>query len=314
MVEKTYHYLSKKPFVALFTHLVTLLVYGRQIFPPAAIDYIKALKTLLSYPPHLESLDQTNWKIVVRVCWASLLGDPVRLGDEIDEDVEEDELGSEEDVKPFQATQGANGHPRQKTLSTINSEVAGLLPILLSSAAAPLLPRVPDKDTIYISEPSTGLTMLLKVGRFFQLYPNDNNAHLPILASLNLVLAQLELNARDEMVSASAKLVPLLATIWTTRKKDIREQALIALRTLLPFATHKAVLDHDKKGAVREALCKISEYLSKEGQLRWGCQPLDLSVIRLKVMSRKGKEKECPSLFSFSTMSVSRLQNIAEGY
>lgn len=305
IAEKTYHFLSKKPFVALFTHLVTLLVYGRQIFPPAAIDYIKALKTLLSYPPHLESLDQTNWKIVVGVCWASLLGDQVRLSDEIDEDVEEDERDSDRDVKPLDATQGVNGHARQKTLSTINSEVAGLLPILLSSSAAPLLPHVPDKDTVYVPEPSTGMTMMLKVSRFFQQYPNDNNAHLPVLQSLNLVLAQMELNARDEMVSASVKLLPLLASLWTARKKDIREQVLIALRTMLPFATHKTVPEHDKKGTTREALSKIYEYLIKEGQLRWGCQPLDLSVIRLKLISRKGKEKEDLSPFTSSMMSVS---------
>lgn len=295
--------------MALFTHLVSLLVYGSRIFPPAALDYTKAIKTLLSYPPHLECLDQASWRRLTRVCWASLLGDPVRLGDDPEDELEDDEDESEVDVKPFEATQGANGHHRQKTLSTINSEIAGLLPILFSSSAAPLVSPLPEKDTVYVPEPSTGLTMMLKIHRFFTHYPTDNNAHLPILQSLNLVLGEMELNARDEMVAASVKLLPQLANMWSTRKKDIREQVLIALRTLLPFATHKITVEHDKTGSVREALGRIFDYLGKEGQLRWGCQPLDLSAIRLKLVTRKGKEKEDLSPFTTSITGVSRLQS-----
>lgn len=300
IAEKTCHYLSKKPFVTLFTHLMSLLVYGGHIFPPTSIDYIKAIKTLLSYPPHLECLDQTNWRMITGICWASLLDDPVRLGDEIDE--EEEELGSDRDEKPLDG----KGAGRQKPLSTVNSEIAGLLPILLSSPAAPLLPPLPEKGANFVLEPSTGLTMMLKVHRFFTQYPTDNNAHLPVLQGLNAVLGEMELNARGETIVASIKLLPQLANMWTTRKKDIREQLLVALRILVPFVTHKLALETDKAGSARQALCKIMDHLVKEGQLRWGCQPLDLSVVRLRLRSRKGKEKEELSPFQLSTMSVGR--------
>lgn len=307
VAERTYHHLNKRPLLALVTHMITLLVYGGQMFPPAAVDYTKALKTLLSYPPHIEVLDKMTWKALVGVCWASLLGDPVRLTDQLDDAVEEeDELeGSDVDIKPSTATHGLNGQSRQKTLSTINSEIAGLLPILLSSNAAPLLSPLPEKGEPYTPEPSTGYNMLLKVVRFFQQYPNDNNAHLSVLQSLNAVLGELELNAREGMISAGVKLLPVLANLWTTRKKDVREQVLVALRITLPFVTHKLAVEHDKAGTVRESLSRIYDHLTKEGQLRWGCQPLDLSVIRLKCVSRKGKEKEDLSPFSTSCMSVS---------
>jgi len=307
VAEKTYQLLSKKPFMALFTHMVTLLVYGGQIFPPAAIDYIKALKTILSYPPHLECLDQMNWRIVVGVCWASILGDPVRLSENDEEDELEDEDDMEVDRKPFDMTQSHSSHIRQKTLSNINGEIAGLLPILFSAPAAPLLAPLPEKGTPYSSESSTGTNMLNKIHRFFQQYPNDNNAHLPVLRSLNLILAEMELNARNDTISGSLKLLPQLANLWSTRKKDMREQVVIALRTMLPFVTHKVAAEYDKIGAARETLAKIMDHLPKEGQLRWGVEPLDLSVIRLKPRSRKGKEKETCHPFETSSMRVSTL-------
>lgn len=304
VAEKTYTLLSKKPFMALFTHMVTLLVYGGKIFPPAAIDYTKALKTLLSYPPHLECLDRMNWKIIVGVSWSSLLGDPVRLSDDMEIESEDE---SEEDVdrKPFDMTQSHGSHARQKTMSTINAEVAGLLPILFSSPGAPLLSELPTKDTLYIPEPSTGSVMMRQIGRFFEQYPNDNSAHLPVLRTLNLILAEMELNTRSETIASSLKLLPQLGALWTTRKKDVREQVVIALRTILPFVTHKAALEHDKSGTTRETLLKIMEQLPKESQVRWGVEPLDLGVVRLRARSRKGKEKEVDGPFETSCMSVS---------
>jgi len=291
--------------MALFTHMVTLLVYGGRIFPPAAIDYTKALRTILSYPPHLECLDRMNWRIVVGVCWSSILGDPIRLSENEEED-ELEESESEIDRKP-DITQSHNSHARQKTLSNINGEIAGLLPILFTAPSAPLISPLPERDTMYTVEPSTGTNMLLKIHRFFQQYPNDNSAHLPVLRTLNLILAEMEINARNETTIASLKLLPQIGNLWSTRKKDVREQVVIALRTMLPFVTHKIAGDYDKTGSARETLAKIMDHLPKEGQLRWGAEPLDLSVIRLKAKSRKGKEKQTHNPFETSAMKVSVL-------
>lgn len=291
--------------MTLFTHMVTLLVHGGQMFPPAAIDYTKALKTLLSYPPHLECLDRMNWKIIVGVSWSSLLGDPVRLSEDGNDETEEDS-GEEVDRKPFDLTQSHAAHARQKTMSTINAEVAGLLPILFSSPAAPLLSDLPSNETLYIPELPTGSVMLRKISRFFEQYPNDNSAHLPVLRTLNLILAEMELNARNDMIASSLKLLPHLAELWTTRKKDVREQVVIALRIILPFATHKAALEYDKAGSARETLLRIMDHLPKESQARWGVEPLDLGVVRFKARSKKGKEKEVERPFETACMSVSK--------
>jgi ataxia telangiectasia mutated family protein len=246
-----------------------------------------------------------NWRIIVGVCWASLLGDPVRLTENGEEDELDEESDMEVDRKPFDTTQSHSSHARQKTLSNINGEIAGLLPILASAPAAPFISPLPLKDTIYIADPSTGTHMLLKIHRFFQQYPNDNNAHLPVLRTLNLILAEMELNSRNEMIAASMKLLPHMAQLWTTRKKDMREQVVIALRTMLPFVTHKLAGEYDRAGQARETLVKIMDYLPKEGQLRWGVEPLDLGMIRLKARSRKGKEKDTRQPFETAAMSVS---------
>lgn len=273
--------------------MTTLLVYSSTIFSPAALDYAKALRSLLSYPPHLENLDQNSWKILTGVCWSAILGDAVSVDDGWDEGIEEEEHSPPTAMPTQVATSLAKG---RLTVTQATNEFALLIPILLSSSAAPLIPPLPVTGGAYIYEPSLGLNILFKAQRFFAQHPGETSSHLPILRSMNIVLAALELNARQDFIAGSLKLLPHLVGLWTMRNKQVREQVLIGLRMMLPFVTRKVALEKDKTGVIRTSLERLYEVLPKEAVSRWGLEPLEIGVIRLRSQKRGNEDKRglCP--------------------
>ncbi|WVW79405.1 hypothetical protein I302_101374 [Kwoniella bestiolae CBS 10118] len=288
MVERTVHMISKKPFSLLFNHMTRLLVFSNQIFPPAALDYAKALRTLLSYPPHLESLDQTSWKILMNICWSAVLGDEVVIDDawEDGELVEEEEGNGGMDIDGFSTQAASSKRPGRSTISQINTELLTLVPILLSSSAAPLIPPLPTKEVMLNLVEKPGYTLLLKIHRFFNQYPTESSAHLSVLRALNILFTELELNCRDDFLSAGLKLLPQLVSLWGTRNKALREQIVIAIRTLLPFVTHKTLVESTHATGVRDTLEKLMDGLSRETINKWGVEGLDIGVLRLTSSQR----------------------------
>ena len=302
MAEKSVHLIGRKPLQALVTHMTTLLVYSSAIFTPAALDYAKALRSLLSYPPHLENLDSHTWRILTGVCWSAVLGDEISSDNGWDEGPDEDD-----DTPPTAlATQAVTSLAKgRNTVTQSTTEFANLIPILLSSSSAPLLPLLPVTGAVYTSEPSLGLNVLLKIQRFISQHVGESSLHLPILRSMNTVLAALELNARHDFIAGSLKLMPHLVGLWTMRNKQVREQVLIGLRMMLPFLTHKAGLEKDKTGIVRSSLERLFEILPKEAVSRWGLEPLELGVVRLKSPDGEAAPLKTSQPFETSCFTVS---------
>ena len=292
MAERTVYLVARKPFLALFAHLTHLLVYGSSIFQPAALDYTKALRTLLSYPPHLASLDAQSWKILVAICWAALLRDDASIEEGWQDELDNDDAMDVDDIEAPGTTQSTA--KRKSIVSQANIEMASLIPTLLASPAAPLLPSIPGAEDPYQLESSIGYTTLLKIQRFFAQYSTESSAHLPVLRSLNIVLAELELNCQKEFTQAGFRLLPHLVNLWTTRDKVMREQVVIALDRVLPSL--EQILDkQDEAGNdVQDNLRRTLDHINKETSVRWGLQPIDMSCVRLDF-------NECPSQQAFRT-------------
>jgi ataxia telangiectasia mutated family protein len=301
MTERSVHLLSRKPFLVIFTHMAKLLVHGYSIFPPASLDYPKAIRALLSYPPHLENLDAESWKVLMGICWAAVLGDEVRVDNDWDD---EDEAG-EVDTKDDDSTYGQ--HAKRTTISQSSTELVSLIPMLLSSSAAPLLPPTPGVSTDSQKETPAhvGYSILLKIHRFFLLHPTETSVHLAILRSLNIILAELELNSRGDFTSAGIKLFPQLVSLWGTRSKGLREQVLIALRLLMPSLTHGTSESKDKDGIVREGIRKLMDGLARESLGSRGIEPLDINVVRLSLMEEDKDDLSGSRPFQTRAISVS---------
>lgn len=281
MAERAIHSLSRKPFLALFRHLTTLLVHQSAIFPPAALDYAKALKSLLSYRPHLETLDKLMWRNLLGICWSALFGDAILLEADWNDDglangENEDEIEVDEDVPSSSALRAPTSRIK---ITQATNELLALIPILLTSSTAPLIPPFPTSESPVPPPASLGMWCLMKIHRFLTNNKTESSGHLPILKSLNLILGELELNSRNEFVSAGIKLAGPLVGLWGTKNKAIREQVVMALRSFLPFLTHSSMPVEDRSIA-SETLEKLLESLPKESTWRWGLEPLDLSVVR----------------------------------
>ena len=283
MTERSVYFISKKPFLALFTHMTHLLVFSSSIFPPAALDYAKALRSLLKYPPHLENLDQQGWKILMGICWAAVLGDPVTVDEEWQDDLEADVDTDTKRSIHDTFTQANSISSRQGTTTMqATNELVLLIPILLSSSSAPLIPPLPPIGHSWVPETSLGFVILLKIHRFLQQHPSATIAHLPILRSLNIVLAELELNCRSDFVAGGIRILPQLVAQWLTRDKGVREQLLIALKTMVPYLTHKTLAERVREEIVREAMLGLMSALPREVASKTGIRPLELAVLRLK--------------------------------
>lgn len=283
MAERSVYFIARKPVIALVTHMTALLVDDTTLFEPAVGDYAKALRTILSYPPHLESIDGTLWKRLMTVCWAGILGDRIPREDQWIGDVEEDELDEEsEDVNMGQrATDSSHARPRGKGgISQTQVELLQLVPILLASPSAPILPVFPTRESPHVPPTSVGYSLLMKAIRFLEQHPTETTAHLHALRSINAIVSELELNSRHELVSAGAKLLPRLQDHWLAKSKPLREQVVISMRTLLPFLAHYSV-GANVKAVLADCLAKMVDSFGKESSLRWGLTPLDLQVLRL---------------------------------
>ena len=307
MAERSVHLLSRKPFIALVTHMSHLVVYSSAIFPPAALDYAKALRTLLSYPPHLDNLDQTSWKVLMGICWSAILGDPVAIEGGWEDEMEEEVDGT---PGPGPSTQAAFSARGRSSVTQATNELAMLIPILLSSSNAPILPPFPPSDGSYEYEPSIGFSICHKIQRFFATYPAETSSHLAVLRSLNLILETLELNCLRDFVAAGHKILPYLVDLWLAKSKGIREQVLVAIRTLLPWLTLETSRQADSASTMRVAFERLLECLPKETTLRWGFEPLDLGVVRL-ALCEKGKAKAAPFEAAVYTVSPYTIRLLA---
>ncbi len=92
------------------------------------------------------------------------------------------------------ATTG-KGRFQRATMTQSMTELLSLIPILLASPTAPLLPPFPDSNTVIPPPASLGYATLIKVHRFLQQHPAETSSHLAVLKCANIVLAELELNS-----------------------------------------------------------------------------------------------------------------------
>ena len=295
LAERSVHLLSRKPFLSLFTHMTHLLVYASEIFRPAALDYAKALRSLLSYPPHLDNLDEKGWRLLVGICWADALGEPVTLDDEWDEisklGAQEFQLDERDEVEDSNGHHLKNGHGK---VASTTAELVTLIPILLSSSIAPLVPPLPATGHPYAAQSSLGFQICDKINRYLSQRQSNEAVQLNVLKALNMVLESLELNCRADFVAAGGSLCHSLADLWTTSSRPIREQVLVALRFFVPYLNAGASDDANGiwlRSDVYEVWEKISDQVGRERSSRGGISSLDLDHVRLRIASEEGSSR-----------------------
>lgn len=173
------------------------------------------------------------------------------------------------------------------------------LPLLSTSVVSPTLPSAEGASLpAAFPRSNVALAVLYKLLRFLIFYP-ETTSHLSVLKSLNLVLGVVRLNQLRAIALFADRLLPTLLRLWkTTKSKEIKEQLLISLKSVIPFSARDLPSDFGGRPSrneeasqvvgegdvsAAEKLHKIREALDEEVDSRWAVEPLALESLRLEL-------------------------------
>ena len=311
LTERSVERLSKGARNALLNHLTQTMVRSGRLFEPVVLDYVKALRCLVGYPPHLAQIDDSMWIELVKLSLNVILGRSIAAFlDDIAEELQHDDDGESilsnsgdadmyVDEEPDLSTP-KSAMKRRRTdsisspppiskstsnrtfqpVSLVQIEFTGLLATLLQSPSAPLLH--PEHDYL----PSAILNGLQE---FLVRYPADTSLHQDYLTALSATLSHLELNCRELVSKFAWKSWDSLVGIWTTKNRGMKEILVAILKTLFPhISVGKFGVDTDDlklpaDGIYGDGVGKLWHTLDAEAESRWGVELLSQDSLRLQI-------------------------------
>lgn len=311
LVERSIGRLTGKTLTPLLAHLLQMMVSRGKLYAPVALDYLKIIKILLSWTPHMDQIDAATWISVAELAFNIILDDPIRTQFEddtgesneqsIDASMYQDDSDEDEDQETHTATQKrkwkgkersatpAPGGSRpirslkasaQQSISLEQVECASLLALLFRSPTAPFL----SEDV-----PNLSSAILTRMQRFLERYPSDTSLHHDYLLALQPVLSHLCLNRTRDVENFARSAWNQLVGLWGTKNKRTKESLVGILRTLFPFLT---TTQDGPSFAWADGVYKLLILLSGEAESRWGLDSLSLDSLRLEVLPSDTEECE----------------------
>lgn len=306
LVERSNCRLTAKVLTPLLTHLLQMMVYRGQLYTPLALSYLKTIKILLSWTPHMDHIDAATWISIAELAFNIILDDPIKrkfddvTGENNDESMQvdlsamyQDDSDEGDDRGPSASTQkrkrkarehsstpvpGAT-HPTRllkapvhRSVSLEQVECASLLVLLFRSPTAPFL----SEDI-----PNLSLSILARMTRFLERYPGDASLHHDYLLALQPVLSHLCLNRTKDVKTFAHSTWDQLVGLWGTKNKRMKESLVGILRTLFPFFAHN---DLHAYTAWADGVYKLWALLSSEAESRRGLDSLSLDSLRLEIL------------------------------
>ncbi|KAJ7224312.1 hypothetical protein GGX14DRAFT_425135 [Mycena pura] len=299
LTERVVQFLNNAVAQALLDHLYSTMIHKSELMEPVALDYIKALRCLLEWTPHLDRIDVNKWVPIVEMAFNVLLGDPIRKpfsddpadsitsptvaaaeGDDSDAVMEnEDESDISVVVSPKKRRGRAHpSEPRPKrgryVPSQEQNELVPVLCLLLGSPSAPLLLQ----GVSYL--PSS---ILRRLQTFFDIYSADASLYHDYLLTVLSTLSHLSLNRKDCVVRFARESWDSLVSLWGTKNKGMKECLVSVLRILFPFLTadHNDTLPNVYDWS--QGIAHLWRLLDGEAESRWGVGGLSLDCIRLEL-------------------------------
>jgi ataxia telangiectasia mutated family protein len=310
LTERSVERLSKGARNALFNHLTQTMARSGGLFEPVVLDYVKALRCLVGYPPHLAHMDDLMWIDLAKLSLNVILGRNINtfLGHIVEEEDDDDRRSVSSnsgdtdmymDEEPGTSTPKSakkrgrpnsssppppiSKTPSNRTLQPVSLaqiEFTGLLATLLQSPSAPLLH--PEHDYL----PSA---ILNGFQEFLIRYPADTSLHQDYLTALSAALSHLELNCRELVSRFAWKSWDSLVSMWTTKNRGMKEVLVAILKTLFPhvsigrFGSESEELRLPADGIYGDGLGKLWYTLDAEAESRWGVELLSQDSLRLQV-------------------------------
>ncbi|KZT27904.1 hypothetical protein NEOLEDRAFT_1059985 [Neolentinus lepideus HHB14362 ss-1] len=306
LAERSVDRMNRKVVNSLFSHLLNTLVYrNTMLLGPVALDYVKTLRCLVSWPPHLDHLDEDTWVRIVQLAFNVIL-DEENLNTELEEELsvprEDDskmdleypshDSGQDEDEqesslahqskkraapsqKLFRATVARRtAHRPTRSVSPEQVELMTILSILLRSNAAPFL----SKEHDYLPN-----AVLSRLRRFIEMYPSDSSLYHDCLHSISATLGHLSLNKIAAVHDFAVGTWDGLVDVMRTKNKKMKESLLSVLKVLFPYLTMTTADETNSGSLWSNGVARLWQVLEAEVGSRRGIEPLSLEALRLQL-------------------------------
>ena len=219
-VEVSVRTIKYKTLIAVIAHITdTLSVPGNDFWEPLGVDYLKALRTLLQHPPHVEHLSKDDWTQVINFCLTGIgavdsdvtsqlsIRSSRRLPSEPIDDAESRSDSRDRENRP-QAQHSSSGSSGQEDLEHC-------IQLLTASPVAPIL--------------EAGQKLLYGITSYLSSLRTVGNAPHSIFRALNNVLTVVMTDNIDLVQSIMLKLLPLIRKFWSSKSTALKEEMLTTL-------------------------------------------------------------------------------------
>ncbi|KAJ7623215.1 hypothetical protein FB45DRAFT_924928 [Roridomyces roridus] len=301
LIERTVKFLNNGVFPAVIAHLLKYIAHEQQLFEPVALDYIKALRCVLEFSPHLDRIEDLKWIQIVELAFKVILDDPLSSSYDFASDPDPAKLPTSPRTKTYDDDDDSDssvatpsrkrrrGTPRPLTLpqatqqkrivlavSQEKTEMIELLRLLLQSPSAPFLLR--DRDRLASS-------VLLRLQRFLDSYHPDSSLYPTYLLILLHTLSHLSLNRKDVVIRFAQTSWDSLVGLWGAKDRSKKERLVAVLVVLFPFFTHDAAQSGSTSFDWSSGIEHLWRLLDGEAESRRGIDGLALDRLRLEVAS-----------------------------
>ncbi|KAK9453420.1 hypothetical protein V1511DRAFT_504672 [Dipodascopsis uninucleata] len=231
-VERGVYIFRSKTFKALTRHIIQVLPYSSDdqellgFFEPIRIDYLKSLRALCEFTPHIEHMSGEDWELLVRFLCENL------------------ESYSQRTEKNSSSSYSRFGVEIFEILTSMNS--------LLSVSCAPVL-RIPN-------------VIQSSLLAFLQIQNPESSTLKATYALINRLLSYVALNRLDLFTELTTELLKIMSSSWNTKANVVKEQMIITLLYCLPITESPLyVHDTDTLKNLSHSIVKeYSERLSRD--------------------------------------------------
>ncbi|PWN35316.1 uncharacterized protein FA14DRAFT_160518 [Meira miltonrushii] len=259
MIERCNTYLEKQAITSAVNHLTQMIEFRGELVEIVSVYYLKALTIPLSYAPHVDHLEPDLWKFCTNLCFNVILRD--HLSNE--PDWEDAKFVS---TKLYEAPSESTAKPRRTRPDDL--EAAKCLYALIRANHAPL-----------VTKERHGVMALYRYSCILYEYPQESSLHLPILKGIVHTLGELSVNDMEAMLQFGEFSWTSLLNLWGSRSQAVKEQVILAFRTLIP------VMQQSQKLEFLETLC---EEILGEANDRLSIQPIPLTCVDLRSTRDRG--------------------------
>ena len=264
----------------LIDHITSMLPSSHGLFDKISHEYIKTLRAILEYQPHVEHLRKPIWIQVMTFCVQRLKAFQEGPSDDSDGGTV---LVSRSASRLNRAT-ATTGQPNQP--SDPHNEGSELVLCIRHLCRAPNAPILEDAYST--------IDVLVE---YLRKSSSTGRADIEALSALNSIVMRATSSSVRVVEHTVGKLLPHVANLWSLRSATLRDEILTFLNTSLAHITR--ALRNDPVSETRESVERIFDVLREDYSTRLVRDQLRLDDLELGLRPESSPEPCHPDVYGF---------------